>query len=331
MLDVLRPSDEFQSPFEHVTYQSLGIDPAKFYEGKFAASASDPDYLADPRNKYDIEYSRLRFLVEHVKGGNVLDLGCGAGPFGATLKRRCGIDQIVGVDMDPKCVQIARQTYDRAEVMELKGQVPFPDAYFDTVFSVDFFGHIEFCQKNALIREIHRITKPGGLSVHIIESSELDYSQADPTDPDNPIMKYILQDGHIGVEPASHLCQRWGRYFTVTTLESAFIYPFFPIMAYAANRDFDPDFREIIQSFSPEQRRAAHICLGFVCDHLRMLARQIDPALLAPIDDSGTDGHQARQFAATQEQANNGQYAKWARRLLGRSCGLVYLVCRKDV
>ena len=48
-----------------ITYSYFGIDPASFYAGKFAGWPNAPDYLATPKNRFDIEYDRARFLVSN--------------------------------------------------------------------------------------------------------------------------------------------------------------------------------------------------------------------------------------------------------------------------
>ena len=53
--------------FDHITYATFGIDPAEFYAGRFVGASGTTDYLAQPKNRFDIEYGRARFLAGNVK------------------------------------------------------------------------------------------------------------------------------------------------------------------------------------------------------------------------------------------------------------------------
>jgi SAM-dependent methyltransferase len=216
--------------------------------------------------------------------------------------------------MDPGCIEIAKPKYDRTMIFEIGGTLPFPDGYFDVVYSVDFFGHVEFRRKSDLIREIFRVTKPGGLSLHAIESNDFDYSAVDPKNPDDPRSRYVHAEGHVGIESAVRLRERWSAWFNVLSLENAMIYPFYGIDTYLFGNKWDEDFRGLLAAFTPEQRRAAQICLGFVCDYLKDLARGVDPALLTP-----------RSEGESQSERRDTIVEK----IFREPCGLVFLVGQK--
>ena len=157
-------------PIENdITYHFFGIDPDKFYSEKFAIDPPE-DILAYPVNKFHIDCDRARFLVENINGTRILDVGCGSAPFGKTIKAHTSAQEVYGIDLDPACIELAKRSYDFCSVFDLNKGLPFDDEYFDCVFSMDLFGHIEFRHKNHLISEICRVTKKGGRSVHGIES-----------------------------------------------------------------------------------------------------------------------------------------------------------------
>lgn len=275
--------------FNHITYASFGIDPVTFYSGKFAGGPGTTDYLADPKKQFDIEYGRARFLAGNIRGPRVLDIGCGSGPYAETLRRHAGVEELVGVDLDRACVAVAAQTYDRALAFDLGGKLPFRDAYFDSVFSCDVFGHIEFRQKDWVISEIRRVTKADGRSVHIIESSPplgggrggLDYNRVTP-DPDDPIRRYVWQEGHVAVESAPSLRARWSRHFTSVAIEGAMLYPFNTVIGYLANPETPEALRAVLRGFDEREREAAQVMLGYACDRLADWLRSQDPELLVP-------------------------------------------------
>jgi hypothetical protein len=185
------------------------------------------------------------------------------------------------------------------------------------VFSVDFFGHVEFRSKDALIQEIFRVTKPCGLSVHVIESGDLDYSAIDLTNPGDKLAKYIKMEGHVGIEPAEKIKKRWERYFEVLALENAFIYPLYPIYTYLADKTaFDPVFCSILENSSENERRLAQVCLGYANDHMKQVARDLDPFLLMP---AGSDGSAGTKM----------KHREFIDKIFRKPCGLLYFVGRK--
>jgi len=85
------------------------------------------------------------------RGGDVLELGCGAGNALPALRRRLRPARLVGVDLQAS-VGV------RADVTAL----PFPDSTFDVV--VDF-GTCQVAGPEAL-GEVARVLRPGGVFVH---------------------------------------------------------------------------------------------------------------------------------------------------------------------
>jgi ubiquinone/menaquinone biosynthesis C-methylase UbiE len=308
---------DFPEPFADITYASFGIDPVEFYKGRFAGGPGIVDYLADAANLFDIEFSRLRFLTQQLRGGRVLDLGCGSGPYGTTLKRHCAIERLVGVDLDRECARIAAASYDEARVFDLDSPLPFEDGHFDAVFSADVFGHIEFRKKNQLLQEVHRVTKAGGVSAHIIESGDLDYRKIDFSNPDDPLRCYILMEGHVGIESPERVKARWEQYFSAVVVENAFVFPFAPLASYLSPSSFlHPKLRPVVASFTESERRAAQILLGFIGDHLKAEVRKIDPGFIMP--SSSRAGSETRSSAERLIDA-----------IFRKPCGLVFLSCTK--
>ena len=270
-----------QKNFDHITYATFGIDPAEFYAGKFVGGPKAPDFLADPKHRFDIEYGRARFLAANVKGLRILDIGCGSAPYAQTLRRNTDAQELCGVDLDAACVALAADVYDQAFVFDLSDRLPFPDGHFDTVLSCDVFGHIEFRHKDRLIAEIGRVTRPDGRSVHIIESAPVDYDQM-TDDPDDRLRRYVRMEGHVGIESADALVARWSRFFRSVAVENAMLYPFSTISGYLADPQTPPELRQIIEAFDQRERDAAQVALGYACDTLVAWLRRKDPTLLVP-------------------------------------------------
>ena len=109
-----------------------------------------------------------RVIGSHdLKGKSVLDIGCGAGGIDVALVRSHGAGFVTGIDVEDPVIDHARTLIARHGLAErigvvkvAPGPLPFPPGTFDIVFSKDSIVHIP--DKHALMREVHRVLKPGG-------------------------------------------------------------------------------------------------------------------------------------------------------------------------
>jgi hypothetical protein len=119
-------------------------------------------------------------------------------------------------------------------------------------------------------------------NVHTFSYDVLDRMTADA---DDPIRKYVLMEGHVGVESAESLRARWSRHFGSVAIENAMLYPFCTLAGYLADADTPPELKAIIESFDAYQRDAAQVALGYACDRLVAWLRRHDAELLVPSED----------------------------------------------
>lgn len=99
--------------------------------------------------------SVLEFITSHA-GDKILDLGCGTGGYGLRLKD-LGY-QVVGVDINPKYVRIAKDL--GLEVYHSRGaKFAFSDNSFDTVMLIEVLEHLSEKRAFNLLKECFRITK----------------------------------------------------------------------------------------------------------------------------------------------------------------------------
>ena len=111
-----------------------------------------------------------------IAGRNVLDIGCAFGDYMAVIAEMGG--HVSGIDLNAHAVQLGRDTFAKAG---LRGDfhagdasaLPFPDEHFDIIYSSDMFEHISREVKQAVVKEIYRVLKPGGRVV--IKTPNLDY------------------------------------------------------------------------------------------------------------------------------------------------------------
>lgn len=102
-------------------------------------------YLADVR---------VRRVLPHLRG-RLLDIGCGSNRLVRAYRERVGAsaaEASLGVDVHP--------WPGVDELVEDAGDLPFPDASFDTVTIIATLNHIPYRER--ALREVRRLLPPGG-------------------------------------------------------------------------------------------------------------------------------------------------------------------------
>ena len=143
-------------------------------------------------------------------GMRVLDVGCGTGALIPALAELVGPDgHVVGLDYAAPLLETARERADAAGVgrrVDLVAgdahNLPFPDASFDAVHVERVLMHLE--DPDAAIREMRRVTRPGGRVV-AAEPDSGGVRTDHPTDPEG--MRLIsdrdlqqFRNGAMGLE-----------------------------------------------------------------------------------------------------------------------------------
>jgi O-antigen biosynthesis protein len=120
-----------------------------------------------PDQKGDIELEHVhRYLcaAELCDGKDVLDIACGEGYGSVLLARRAA--SVVGVDIAPEAIEHAAREHAGSNVEYRVGsaaQVPVGDASVDVVVSFETIEHHD--QHDAMIAEIRRVLRPGGVLI----------------------------------------------------------------------------------------------------------------------------------------------------------------------
>jgi SAM-dependent methyltransferase len=90
----------------------------------------------------------------------VLDVACGTGVLARSLAERLGAGSVVGLDINPGMLAVAKRTAPQIEWREGAAEsLPFEDASFDAVVSQ--FGLMFFADRRAAIHEMARVLRPG--------------------------------------------------------------------------------------------------------------------------------------------------------------------------
>jgi SAM-dependent methyltransferase len=248
-------------------YSRAGIeDLAEFYRTKFVS-----DEVLDARyfralDRFDIRFARTMWVYDNVRAGSaVLDLGCGAGVL-ALLKRK-GVT-LAGVDLSEECALAARRNgYDAACASRLT-RLPFDDASFDYVVSLDVLGHVVAGEKDAVLAEVRRVLRPEGVTLHGIECTDRraqkSYEEMTPEE----LRRFVSVDGHVGLEEEQEHAERFRRFFRHVAWEPRYALCLsseeFVKQAEEYGLPFEPDFVEYLRGLSFSERRAFDMAMGYV-------------------------------------------------------------------
>ena len=116
------------------------------------------DYAAKAEDYF--EFPRPEMLQRFPAGAKrVLDVGCGAGTFGATLKKQFGCE-VWGVEPDLKSFEKIGAKLDRAYHGFFDEPAALPEKYFDAIFFNDVLEHM--VEPAAALQLAKKLLAPGG-------------------------------------------------------------------------------------------------------------------------------------------------------------------------
>jgi ubiquinone/menaquinone biosynthesis C-methylase UbiE len=241
-------------------------DVAAFYRERFFTGGVYEASYFDRLDRFDIKFARTMWVYDNVRrGSSLLDLGCGEGML-ALLKRKDVY--LAGIDLAPELVQQAeRNGYDKACVGQLT-DLPFADASFDYVVSLDVFGHIGFEEKNAVLAEIKRVLKPDGITMHGIESLDPKLHPDYHSMSGEKLAAFMKVDGHIGLETDEAIANRFARFFSSVQTEPRYTLALscdeFIKQFDNYGAPFERDFIDYLRGLSFDERRAFDMAMGYV-------------------------------------------------------------------
>ncbi len=102
----------------------------------------------------------LAELAKKPISGKTLDIGCGNGIIGSTLKRMANIGSLHGVDMLPIFDQQVKEAGYVGFTISDAADMQLPDSTFDGVISICVLEHV--WDLDGAMREIHRVLRSGG-------------------------------------------------------------------------------------------------------------------------------------------------------------------------
>ena len=91
--------------------------------------------------------------------GRVLDVGCGAGGVGRTIRERA--TSLVGIELDEQAAALAREVYDEVLVGDVDARLDELEPPFDTILAYDVLEHL--ASPESVLRRLRALAAPGAL------------------------------------------------------------------------------------------------------------------------------------------------------------------------
>jgi SAM-dependent methyltransferase len=159
------------------TYRS-DIDQAVAFSGQ------SHDFFTRVKAEYLIDL--LQALARERDGSTlpleVLDIGCGHGHIHAYLTQSSVQMNLSAIDVAATVVEEARLLNPTVNYRSYEGErLPYKDSSFDAAYTIAVMHHVPPPQRSALLNEMRRVTRPGGLIV-IFEHN-----------PINPLTQWIVR------------------------------------------------------------------------------------------------------------------------------------------
>jgi len=155
-------------------------------------------YRAHALWRYAEGYSRSFGSPLH-RDSKVLDIGCGWGRITRTFARDVSPENIYGVDIDPTAVALCQclGVPGQFKVTQPGAPLPFPDNTFDVITANSVFTHLPESVTVALLTEMRRVTKEGGVVVFTVEDESF-FDYLDIPDIQNKGERWRLLSKYIG-------------------------------------------------------------------------------------------------------------------------------------
>jgi ubiquinone/menaquinone biosynthesis C-methylase UbiE len=155
----------------HTEYGRDDVTAGAIYDNRLAVSS----FGLMGRNLDDIGQSValwLRATHPDFQPARILDLGCTVGHNTGAWKDRYPDAEVHGIDVSAPCLRYAlARARSQGRALELRQmnaeRLDYPDASFDLVFSSMFLHEVPRGGIARVLREAHRVLRPGGLMLHM--------------------------------------------------------------------------------------------------------------------------------------------------------------------
>jgi len=115
----------------------------------------------------EIYFAKMFKILRPKKNDSVLSLGCANGRFDLRLAPL--VNKIIGIDISSKAIANARKTGQKLKIKnahfyarDITQGLSYKNNSFNIVLALGIFHHLKLRQIKPLIKEIHRVLRPGG-------------------------------------------------------------------------------------------------------------------------------------------------------------------------
>lgn len=178
---------------QHQTTKRLSNHP-DFWNSSW--NGADPDRIAEYIHSFDMGADEIITTLRQHGVKNICDAGCGCGIY--TLKLAANGFMVSGFDISNHAVEISQALLEKAAYSaDLKTAsvlaTGYMDEQFDCVISRDVLDHIGKTEAIAAVKELWRITRPGGIVIFTLDSLDEEYEAE--THIVNSDGDYVFTDG----------------------------------------------------------------------------------------------------------------------------------------
>lgn len=111
------------------------------------------------------ERAYMKRNLPHFDSSSILDLGCGTGRFLNLASH--------GADISPKMIEVAKSKFPDKEIkVGSVSEIPYPDAFFDVIFSFHVLMHLDKTSVNDFFEESHQKLKKEGRLIFDLPSTK---------------------------------------------------------------------------------------------------------------------------------------------------------------
>ncbi len=112
----------------------------------------------------EARFADVEAIFRSLKGGKLLDVGCGDGAFTTVLAKAMNAQEAFGIELSKDGVRSARSKGIDAIEQDINLEpLPFVDGFFDVVFLGEIIEHV--FDPDRLLGEANRVLRPGGTCV----------------------------------------------------------------------------------------------------------------------------------------------------------------------
>jgi SAM-dependent methyltransferase len=141
-------------------FDRFGATYEEAVDSAIAFAGQEHDFYLEAKARRLLELTR-----RHLGGGRprALDVGCGVGLVDRHLSSALDLH---GVDVSPAMVERAQAANPDVSYRVYDGRrLPFPDGELDVAFAICVLHHVDPPDRGALLAEMARVTRPGGLTL----------------------------------------------------------------------------------------------------------------------------------------------------------------------